>query len=106
MARNLSHLVYSCSNAIFNYLKDSDVDRLIEDLSRVEEICFNEDETKDETKDLWFKFGDDDTAASTIFNVHVTLLLPPKHPNHILLLEQFNRCIGLEPENEIRVYYS
>ncbi len=96
--------VYSCTNAFFNYLKNENLEELIQELRRVEKHAYQE--TDSETSSLWFKFGKGDTGATDINNIQSGLSLPKNHRNYKYLIEQINGVIGLAPEDELQVYYS
>jgi hypothetical protein len=95
--------MYSCTNAIFQYLKDSDLEKLLTDLYRIEDIARK---AISEHGELWFKFGLDDTLATTIENIKTDLKLPDTHPNKKLLIGQFHLVTGIDPDDELQVFYS
>lgn len=100
----MKHLIqyrYSCTNAIFNFLKDGDIEKLIADLKRIETHA--EENVGGEDASLWFKFTDDDTQATDIGNIENDLQLPVSHNNRKLLIENFEGVIN---DHEIRVFYS
>ena len=105
----LIHYTYSCTNAMFLYLKDNDLEKLIADLSRIENIARDKaiekdgyDETEDKT--LWFRFFKGDTAATGISNIKRDL---EGVTNREYILERFRVVTrDLNPDNELQVYFS
>ncbi len=105
MPKNLIQYRYSCTNAIFNFLKDGDIEKLIADLKRIETHASENVVGKSVSEDasLWFKFSDDDTLATDIGNIETDLQLPVSHSNRKLLIEKFEGVIN---DHEIQVFYS
>ncbi len=103
--KNLIQYKFSCTNAMFNFLKNKDLDKLLADLNRTEKHASENMAGKDIGKDasLCFKFGDDDTLVTTIGDIAKDLSLPSKHGNHKLMIENFESIIN---ESELRVFYS
>jgi len=99
----LTQYTFSCTNTMFNYLKDGDIDKLIIKLKEVESHAKETIEAKSGAS-LWFKFGKGDTLATDISDVENTLKY--LNQNKVLLIEQFESIIGLEPDDELRVFYS
>ena len=103
--KNLIQYSFSCTNAMFNYLKDNDLNRLISDLKRIEYHASKTIGGKDAS--LWFKFGSDDTLVTTIPGILTRLNLPLSHNNHQLMLENFDLVVNsMEAKKELRVFYS
>ena len=100
----LVQYTYSCSNAMFKFLRDNDIDKLVEDLRRIEQYAYNsDDEPKD--KDLWFKFGSDDTLATDIRNIVQELKGTKRNREH--LIDKFKMVTeDTNPDKELRVYFS
>lgn len=106
---NHSELMYSCTNAIFRYLKDFDLDRLISSLHESENYLIEkyiENDSYDSDMNMWFKFGTHDTLVTTISTIKNMLSLPIDHPNHKLMLDNFRLVVGINPEDEIKIYFS
>jgi hypothetical protein len=101
--KSLNQYQYSCTEAMFTYLKDSDLDKLITKLNNIELHAKNTIENNQD-KNLWFKFGDDDTLATTIESIKVDLSNGNK--NKELLIECFELVIGIEPKNGLKVFFS
>lgn len=103
--KNLIQYSFSCTNAMFNYLKDNDLSRFVADLNRIQ---YHASETiGGENASLWFKFGADDTLATTISDIVNNLHLPLSHNNHKLMLEKFSLVVNnMEADKELRVFYS
>lgn len=94
--KNKIEYIYSSTNAIFNYLKDNDIDKLI---SKLKEL---ENHSNDV---LMFRFGNNNSILYSIKEIEKDLSLPNSHNNKILLLESFDIVTkDINPENEIKVY--
>jgi len=104
MSKYLIQYTYSCTNAFFKYLKEHNIENLIKSLKEVEKHAMGEDDG--ENASLWFKFGEDDNLVSTIKSIKIDLELPKEHSNRKLLIEKMESIIGLNPSDELRVYYS
>ncbi len=101
----LIQYVYSCTNAFFNYLKNENLDALINELERIQKDADENIGGKDFT--LWFKFFDNDTGATDIGEIKNDLSLPAKHSNRLYMLDKFMICTkDINPKNELQVYYS
>ena len=97
-------LIYSCSVAMYNYLKNRDLQALLKALIELQERYQS---LHGINKTIWFKFGSDDTLCTTISNIDVALCLPEKHGNHKLMLEQFAMVYNeMDANSELRVYFS
>jgi hypothetical protein len=104
--KNLIEHRFSCENLFFKYLKKQiTFEELISNLKDIEYtiirnrineglpiVGFN----------LWFKFGNDDTLVTTISDIEKDLC----NSNRELRLEEFELVIGLDPNNELRIYFS
>jgi hypothetical protein len=100
---NLVQYTYSCSNAMFKFLKDFDVDKLIADLRRIELHAYNDDD-EPEDKGLWFKFGHDCTGATTIRDIKEDL---NGVVNRQYRIDSFKLVTeDLDPNKELRVFFS
>jgi len=104
--KNLIQYRYTCENAIFNYLKDNNLNTLISEIIRCENHYKEENNIVDENINIWFRFSSDDTLATTTKDIISDLNLPVSHPNHKLLIEKFSDVIKLEPEYELQIYVS
>jgi len=104
--KNLIQYRYSCEEAMFEFLKDDDVTKLIEELKRIEQYHKGIIECTDDELGLWFKFGSDDTLATTIEDIEKDLNLPSNHGNHKLLIDKFLLAIDNNPETELMIYFS
>lgn len=102
--RNLIQYTYSCTNAMFNYLKDCDKGKLISELDRIEQHA--KENIGGKYTALWFKFGEDDPLSTTIRDIDRELDLPTTNNNRKFLEEKFESITDLEPDKELRVYYS
>ena len=99
--KNLIQYVYSCTEAMHQYLKDTDLDKLIERLSTIETHAKAKIGGKDCT--LWFKFGYDDTLATDIYDIKRDL----KGINRGFTIERMQRVSkDLNPQNELKVFFS
>lgn len=92
---------------MFNYLKDGNLEKLLAKLNWVEQNAINSGLGPIGFANLWFKFGHQDTLATTIQDIYRDLQLPASHPNRQLMIEQFELVSkDLNPDNELRVYFS
>jgi len=104
--RDLTQYKFSCTLPIFNYLKDNDVDKLINRLKEIE--IHARDNYSGEAEDiseysLWFKFFSGDTLATDIRKIENTLRGDTiENYNH--LIECFK--ISIKLSEEIEVYFS
>jgi hypothetical protein len=104
--KHLSIYTYSCTNAIFEFLKDLDSKKLISKLRNIELHAKDSISNSDE-KTLWFKFGNDDTLSTDIKDIEFELLLPSSHENNKRLINLFEMVTkDIEPSHEIRVFFS
>jgi len=102
--KSLAQYTFSCTNAMFNFLKDNDLDKLVADLERVQKHASENIDLKGE---LHFKFGDDDTLVTTIADISTDLGLPSNHGNHKLMIEKFDLVVNnMDATKELRVFYS
>ena len=101
--KSLVHYTYSCSNAMFNFLKDEDIDKLISELKRIEDHAGSKDDYPRD-KELWFKFGRHDTLATSIKELERDLM---GHMNRQFTIERFKAITeDLDYDKELRVYFS
>ncbi len=99
--KNLIQYQFSCTNAMFNFLKDNDSDKLIAELKKVETHAKETFGGKD--KNIWFKFGSSDTLTTTISDIKTDLTT--RNRNHIL--DNFKLVTSdLNPQNELQVFFS
>jgi hypothetical protein len=105
--KNLIQYNYSITNAIFNFLKDGDKANFVERLKMYERHAFVNRVSTDADASMWFKFGTNDTLATTIDDIERTLELPTTHGNYKHMIEGFELVTeDLDHKKEIRVYYS
>jgi len=104
--KNLIQYRYSCEEAMFEFLKNGNVQNLIERLKRIENIHRKEIECTDDELGLWFKFGSDDTLATTIEDIRINLNYATSNGNRELLIDKMKMVIDLNPETELMVYFS
>lgn len=104
--KNLIHYRFTVENLFFKFIKKQiDLDELITLLYMVEsEHRFVENLPKDD-KGLWFKFGKDDTLATTISSIERIFMYDHKS-NQEFLLECMEAVCGLNPDNELQIFYS
>lgn len=102
--KNLIEYRFSCENLFFKYLKKQiTLEELVLGLRLVESIVRNELNDIDKTdKGLWFRFGKYDILATTISDVEKDLA----NSNRQFRLEEMERVIGLDPNNELEIYFS
>jgi hypothetical protein len=104
MTTKATDLVYSCTLAMFNYLKNSDLQMLLNALIKAQEYY---QALHGKGKVIWFRFGSDDTLCTTISDIETALCLPENHGNHKLMLEQFAMvCNSMDANLELEVYFS
>ncbi|MFW6247368.1 MAG: hypothetical protein ACOC22_04335 [bacterium] len=100
-----SEVAYKCSNAMFIYLKNGNVSELINELKEAENYLHEKHGGED--KCMWFKFGIDDTLATTISDIVNDLKMPSNARNRMFMLERFNKVTkDLKYKNELQVFYS
>lgn len=99
---------FKVENAFFNYSKRNiGVSELVNELNEAEkQISSRNPEV--ENANLWFKFGVDDTLATTIQDVKNDLSLSHSHPNRMFLDEKINLCMenSLNSDYDIQIFYS
>lgn len=102
--KSIVELMYSCTDRMFNYLQNKDLNQLLQSLLNIEDYCAK---TYGGDKKLWFKFGGDDTLVTTIEDIKKDLSLPTNHPNHKLMVEKLELVsMDIEPDNALLVFYS
>lgn len=105
--KNLAKYVHSCSEAFFNFIKNDDLERLINYLKDLEISLVENQPSKNIEWDiystLWFKFSKDDTGATDIEDIQRTFTRDTKE-NQEYLREQIKRAISLQ--GELYVYFS
>ena len=101
--RNYIEYRYKVESLFFDYLKNGDLESLIKNLYEIETLIEN---TFDDfgNMSLWFKFFDNDSAATTIGNINGDLSLPSNHPNHKYMKECME--LALELNGEMQIYFS
>ena len=83
--------------------KQITLEELVLGLRLVESIVRNELNDIDKTdKGLWFRFGKHDTLATTISDIEKDL----GNSNRQFRLEEMELVIGLDPNNELEIYFS
>ena len=99
-----SDLVYSCSVAMYNYLKNSDLQVLLDVLIELQgRYCL----IHSLSSNIWFRFGTDDTQCTTIGDIEKDLSLPNNHNNHKFMVERFEMvCNSMDANKELEVYFS
>ena len=96
---NLIQYVNPCNKAFHAYLQDNNITALISNLFEIESEA--RADSKNKNASLWFKFGRDDTLATFIFNVEVSL----KNSNRKYIIEQLESVTSLTGA-ELQVFYS
>ena len=105
--KNLFEYNFSCTYAMHKFLKNGDKDALISRLKEIESIESAKRTDDVEGASMWFKFGSDDTLATTIDDIESALSLPIGHSNRDLIIESFDRVSkDLDHKKELRVFYS
>ncbi|MFW5721107.1 MAG: hypothetical protein ACOCWW_01830 [Bacteroidota bacterium] len=100
-----TEVTYKCANAIHRYLKNGNMNDLISDLKKAENFLHEKYGGND--KCMWFKFGIDDTLATTISDIVNDLKMPSNAKNRMFMLERFNKVTkDLKHKNELQVFYS
>jgi hypothetical protein len=96
---------FPMARQVFNQYLDNeiDLDTLIERLREMElQLLADEDEEEESNKQLWFRFFEGDTLATTISDIQKDLS-DPSHPNANILLRGI--AFGLQTE-ELEVHFS
>ena len=104
--KNLIQYRYNCTEAMFEYLKNKDIEKLISILKNCEEHYRKEIECTNPDLGMWFRFGSDDTLTNTIGDIELNINLPHGHPNYKFLIERFKLVIGLNTDVELMIYFS
>ena len=106
--KSLTPYVVPCTKAMFEFLKDKDLDKLLTKLKEAEEHARNNgDRLYDKEEGIWFRFFKGDTAATTLMNIQIDLSLAPSHPNRKLMIEKMEMVTkGINPDEELRVFFS
>lgn len=96
--------VYSFSNMFFNYLKDKDIEKLFNELDRINNfVKFHEH--KYPSPVIILRFGEKSPILYTIAEIKTDISLPEDHPNKSLLLELMQFVTeDIEPSKELQVY--
>jgi hypothetical protein len=104
--KNLIHYRFTVENLFFKFIKKQiDLDDLITGLTKIEtEHRYLNGLPKDD-EGLWFKFGKHDTLATTILDIERTFMHDTKN-NQEFLLERMEMVCGLNPDNELQIFYS
>jgi hypothetical protein len=98
--------IYSCTNAMFNYLKHKDVGILVEHLMEVEFDAIRKEKEHIPQVGLYFKFGQDDPLTTTIADIRQTLKYGNQRDKDFLI-EQFEKVISvINPDDELEVYFN
>jgi hypothetical protein len=93
---------YNVQEIFFNYTKEKiDLDEMISKLKDIEKTVRKDIK---EDKNLWFRFFQGDTLATTIDDIYKDLSLPKSHDNHQLMLDNLKKTSELE--NEIEIHFS
>lgn len=99
--KNRIEYVYSCTNAMFNYLKDNNTSKMLVELNKVRNHLISED-GYDIKKELKFQFGSDKALVSFHNIIEATV----DKDKHEVLLELFDRVTkDINPDNELKVFY-
>ncbi len=112
--KTLTQYTYSCTEAMFNYIKSNDLCALITKLKNIErhcvdsllnDECLTDKEILDITfsKRFWFKFGESDTLVTTIEDLERDL---SSRTNKDFRIESFELISGLNSKDELQVYFS
>jgi hypothetical protein len=97
--KDLTLYHYKAMDAFFNFLKDGDEDKLMNELYSIETHWKSWHGIQRTTKNIWFRFFHNDTAATTIENIKTDL----HSPNREHILACMKVCYELA---EIEVYFS
>lgn len=104
--KNLIHYRFTVENLFFKFTKKQiDLDELITLLCMLEGEHRLVENLPNDDKGLWFKFGKDDTLATTISDIERTFMHDTKS-NQEFLLERMESVCGLNPDNELQIFYS
>lgn len=98
-------VTYKCENLFYLYNQKSiGVFDLIKGLKEAEEVM-RKKHPEVEDGGLWFKFGEDDTMATTIQNLKQDLNLSHSDPNRMFIEEKIGMLVD-DLECKLLVYYS
>jgi hypothetical protein len=104
--KNLIHYRFTVENLFFKFTKKQiDLDELITLLCMLEGEHRLVENLPNDDKGLWFKFSKDDTLATTISDIERTFTHDTRN-NQEFLLERMESVCGLNPDNELRIFYS
>ena len=96
---NLTQYVNPCNKAFHAYLQDNNIAALISTLWEIASDAGANNKVNSAT--LWFKFGKDDTLATDIWDMEISL----KNSNRKYMIGQFESVTSLMGA-ELQVYYS
>ena len=104
--KNLIHYRFTVENLFFKFTKKQiDLDELITLLCMLEGEHRLVENLPNDDKGLWFKFSKNDTLATTISDIERTFTHDTRN-NQEFLLERMESVCGLNPDNELRIFYS
>lgn len=93
-----------CTKLMFSYLRTRELSRLVDNLKDTEEFIATKTNMNIPDGGLWFKFGKDDTLATTIDDIRYTLSSAVDTSKREFLLEQM-RSVTTKNQ-ELYVYFS
>lgn len=85
-------------DAVDQYLKDKNVDKLINRLLEIQTVIQKYTESDNE---IWFRLHEYDTLVTTIQDIKTDLSLPKSHANHMFMEERLTDCVY---EASVRIY--
>ena len=95
-----------CENLFYLYIQNQiSTSDLINGLEEIEKQVSEKKPNSEKNGNLWFKFGKDDTNATTIKNLKSYLNLPHYHINRKFIEEQIGMIID-DPNTKLFVFYS
>ncbi len=97
--KDLTLYHYKAMDAFFNYIKNGDEEKLMDELYSIEKHWKTLNKIQRTTQNIWFRFFHNDTAATTIKDIKTDL----HSPNREHLLACMKVCYELA---EIEVYFS
>lgn len=104
--KNLIQYRFTVENLFFKFIKkEIDLDELITGLTKIETEHRYLNGLPNDDEGLWFKFGKDDTLSTTILNIERIFMYDSKN-NQEFLLERMEAACGLNPDNELEIFYS
>ena len=106
MMKNTIQYRFTVENLFFKFIKKQiDLDTLITGLTKIEIKHRYLNGLPKDDEGLWFKFGKHDTLSTTILDIERIFMHDTKR-NQEWLIECMEMVCGLNPDNELQIFYS